>query len=112
MQQGIILDAVRENQERRQLNAALARVEQLICDARKLLEVLQQKIIKWRESHGQRRSITADEFIRRNGEIATPIPEAYSGSFDRIGESSPLPKMIHIAAELKQRTEKIRRHHR
>lgn len=112
MQQGIMLDAVRENQERRQLNAALARMEQLILDARKLLEALQQKLIKWRESHGQRKSITADELIRRNGGIATPIPAACPGSLDGAGESRPLQKMIHIVAELEQRTEKIRRHRR
>ena len=112
MRQGVILDPVRENQERRQINAALAQIEKLIQDAKRILEALKQRLEKWRESHGQRRSVTADDLIRRNGGIAAPIPAACPGSLDGTGKSRSVKQMIQIAAELEQRTEKIYKKHR
>ena len=110
MQQGIIYDVIKENQERRQLNAALARIEQLIRDARKLLDELKQKFNKWRESHGQRRSVTAHELIERNGGIAARIPGANRGNAVGIGADSPHQRIKEITAQLELRTQQVRSH--
>lgn len=110
MQQGIIYDVIKENQERRRINTALARMEQLIRDARKLLDELKQKFIKWRESHGQRRSVTAHELIERNGGIAARIPGANRGTAVGIGADSPYQRIKEITAQLEQRTQQVRSH--
>ena len=83
MKHGVIYDVIKENLERRQLNAALARMEQLICDARKLLDEIREKFIKWRETHEQRRSVTAEDLIRRNGGLTSAIPGIDPGNVIR-----------------------------
>lgn len=110
MQQGIIYDVIKENQERRRINAALARMEQLIRDARKLLDEIRQKFIKWRESHGQRRSVTAHELIERNGGIAARVSGANRGNATGIGADSPYQRIKEITAQLEQRTRQARSH--
>jgi ABC-type transporter Mla subunit MlaD len=105
-----VFDVIKENQERRQLNAALAKIEQLIRDARKLLDELRQKFIKWRESHGQRRSVTAHELIERNGGIAARVPGANGGNAVGVGADNPYQRIKNITAQLEQRTQQVRSH--
>ena len=109
---GIVFDVIKENQERRQLNAALARIEQLIRDARKLLDELREKFIKWRESYGQKRSVTAYELVERNGGIAERVPGASPGNAAGIGASRTIEEILKAAAELNRQTEHIRKRHR
>ena len=110
LERGIVFDVIKENQERRRINAALARIEQLIRDARKLLDELRQKFIKWRESHGQKRSVTAEDLIRRNGGIAARVPGANGGNATGIGTDSPYQRIKEITAQLEQRTQQVRNH--
>lgn len=110
LERGIEFDVIRENQQRRQLNATLARIEQFIRDARKLLWQLTQKFIEWREEHGKRRSHTADELIRRNGGVASAVSETSPGFAGGTGASREIQEMIKAVAELNQKTEKVRQH--
>ena len=110
LERGIVFDVIKENQERRRINAALAKMEQLIRDARKLLDELREKFIKWRESHGQRRSVTAHELIRRNGGIIGAVPGANPGNATGIGADSPYQRIKEITAQLEQRTQEVRSH--
>ena len=110
LERDIVFDVIKENQERRQLNAALAKIEQLIRDARKLLDELRQKFIKWRESHGQRRSVTAHELIERNGGIAARVPGANGGNAVGVGADNPYERIKRITAQLEQRTQQVRSH--
>ena len=113
LERGIVFDVIKENQERRSINAALAKMEQLIRDAKKLLDELREKFIKWRESHGQKRSITAHELIRRNGEIATRVPGADPGYAAGAGAGRTIEEIIKAAEKLNTKTEHIRkRQHR
>ncbi|MBQ3022125.1 MAG: MobA/MobL family protein [Clostridia bacterium] len=108
LERGIVFDVIKENQERRRINAALARMEQLIRDARKLLDELREKFIKWRESHGQKRSVTAHDLIRRNGGIAGAVPGANPRNAAGAGADSPYQRIKEITAQLEQRTQQIR----
>ena len=110
LERGIVFDVIKENQERRRINAALARIEQLIRDTRKLLKELREIFIKWRESHGQKRSVTAHELIERNGGIAARVPGANGGNAARIGADSPYQRIKEITAQLEQRTQQVRNH--
>ena len=113
LERGIVFDVIKENQERRSINAALARMEQFIRDARKLLDELKQKFIKWRESHGQKRSVTAEDLIRRNGGIATRVPGANGGNAAGAGAGRTIEEIIKVAEKLNTKTEHIRkRQHR
>ena len=112
LERGIVFDVIKENQERRKINAALARIEQLIRDARKLLDELREKFIKWRESHGQKRSITAHELIRRNGEIATRVPGADPGYVAGTGAGRTIEEIIKAAEKLNTKTEHIQKRQR
>ena len=112
LERGIVFDVIKENQERRSINAALARMEQLIRDAKKLLDELREKFIKWRESHGQKRSITAHELIRRNGEIATRVPGANPGYAAGAGAGRTIEEIIKAAEKLNAKTEHIRKRQR
>ena len=110
LERGIVFDVIKENQERRQLNAALARIEQLIRDARKMLDEIREKFIKWRETHDQRRSLTAEELIRRHGGYSTPVPRTDPGYAIGTGEDSPYQRIKNITAQLENRTEQVRKH--
>ena len=112
LERGIVFDVIKENQERRSINAVLAKMEQLIRDARKLLDELREKFIKWRESHGQKRSITAHELIRRNGEIATRVPGANPGYAAGAGAGRTIEEIIKAAEKLNTKTEHIRKRQR
>ena len=111
MKHGVTYDVIKENLERRQLNAALARMEQRICDARKLLDEIREKFIKWRKTHEQRRSVTAEDLIRRNGGLTSAIPGTNPGNVIRAGEEdSPYQRIKNITAQLESRTEQVRKH--
>ncbi|MBR4030294.1 MAG: MobA/MobL family protein [Clostridia bacterium] len=112
LERGIVFDVIKENQERRRINAALARIEQLIRDARKLLDELREKFIKWRESHGQKRSITAHELIRRNGGIAGAVPGADPRNAAGAGAGRTIEEIIKAAEKLNTKTEHIRKRQR
>ena len=112
LERGIVFDVIKENQKRRSINAVLAKMEQLIRDARKLLDELREKFIKWRESHGQKRSITAHELIRRNGEIATRVPGANPGYAAGAGAGRTIEEIIKAAEKLNTQAEHIRKRQR
>ena len=112
LERGIVFDVIKENHERRRINAALARIEQLIRDARKLLDELRQKFIKWREAHEQRRSVTAHDLIRRNGEIAARVPGANPRYAAGAGASRAIEEIIKAAEKLNAQTEHIRKRQR
>ena len=111
LERGIVFDVIKENQERRQLNAALARIEQLIRDARKMLHEIREKFIKWREAHDQRRSPTAEDLIRRNGRPSSAIPGIDPGNVIRAGEEdSPYQRIKNITEQLEKQTQQVRKH--
>ena len=111
LERGIVFDVIKENQERRQLNAALARIEQLIRDARKMLHEIREKFIKWREEHDQRRSVTAEDLIRRNGRPSSAIPGIDPGNVIRAGEEdSPYQRIKNITEQLEKQTQQVRKH--
>ena len=112
LERGIVFDVIKENQKRRSINAVLDKMEQLIRDARKLLDELREKFIKWRESHGQKRSITAHELIRRNGEIATRVPGANPGYAAGAGAGRTIEEIIKAAEKLNTQAEHIRKRQR
>ena len=110
LERGVVFDVIKENQQRRELNAVFVRIEKLIDNAKKLLDELREKFIKWRESHGQRRSVTAHELIERNGGIAARIPGTNRGNAVGIGADSPHQRIKEITAQLEQRTQQVRNH--
>ena len=112
LERGIVFDVIKENQQRRELNAVFVRIEKLIDNAKKLLDELREKFIKWRESHGQKRSITAHELIRRNGEIATRVPGANPGYAAGAGAGRTIEEIIKAAEKLNTKTEHIRKRQR
>ena len=105
---GLEVFVVKENQERRQLNAALARIEKVIQDAKVLLENLRERLKKWR-LYEERRSKTAATLAGRNGEDSGRLPGITSRNDEGTGENRSIPQIIKKAAELEQRTAKIRR---
>lgn len=109
LQKGIVFDVVKENRERRQINAALARMEKLIRNFQKLLTVLKEKLKQWRENHGERRSVTAVDLIERNGRVAAPVPGIIRRNADGAGEIQSIQKLINNATELSKQTEHIRK---
>ncbi len=110
LERGIVFDSVKENMERRQINAALARIEKLIQDAKRLLEELRERLKRWRQLNEERRSTTTITFAGRYGEDSgrVHIPDARND--DGTGERRSIPQIIKNAAELEQRTQKIHRH--
>ena len=111
LERGIVFDVITENQERRQLNAAFARIEQLIRDARKMLDEIREKFIKWREAHDQRRSPTAEELIRRYGGLASALPGTDPTNVIRAGEeNNPIQRIKRITEQLEKQTQQIRNH--
>ena len=112
LERGVVFDVIKENQQRRELNAVFVRIEKLIDNAKKLLDELREKFIKWRESHGQKRSITAHELIRRNGEIATRVPGADPGYVAGTGAGRTIEEIIKAAEKLNTKTEHIRKRQR
>lgn len=111
LERGVVFDVIKENQERRQLNVALARIEQLIRDARKMLDEIREKFIKWRETHDQRRSLTAEDLIRRNGGLTSAIPGTNPGNAIGAGEEdNPYERIKRITAQLEKQTQQVRKH--
>ena len=111
LERGIVFDVIKENQERRQLNAALARIEQLIHDARKKLDEIREKFNRWREEHDQRRSVTAEDLIRRNGGLTSAIPGTNPGNAIGAGEEdNPYERIKRITAQLEKQTQQVRKH--
>lgn len=110
LERGIVFDSVKENMERRQINAILARIEKLIQDAKRLLEELRERLKRWRQLNEERRSTAAITAAGRIGADIGRIPISGPGVNDGTGENRSIPKIIKTAAELEQRTQKIRRH--
>ena len=108
LERGVVFDVIKENQQRRELNAVFVRIEKLIDNAKKLLDELREKFIKWRESHGQKRSVTAHDLIRRNGGIAGAVPGANPRNAAGAGADSPYQRIKEITAQLEQRTQQVR----
>lgn len=113
LERGIVLDVVKENMERRQLNQTITRLEQLIRDARKLLDELRTKLLKWREAHDQKRSLRANPPAAGNGADIIRISAAFTRNIDGAGENRSVQRIKENADTLNQRTEKVRkRRHR
>lgn len=112
-QRGLDVFVINENQERRQINAALTRIEKVILDAKVLLDQLRERLKKWRQN-AERRSNTAVTLAGRNGADLGRLPGTIAGNDGRDGENRSIPQIIKKATELELRTEKIRRrrHHR
>lgn len=113
LERGIVFDVIKENQERRQLNQTIARLEQLIRNARKLLDELRIKLLKWREVHDQKRSLRANSPASGNGAAIIGLPTAFTRNHNGAGESRSVQRIKENADTLNQRTEKVRkRRHR
>lgn len=110
LERGIEFDVIKENRERREINAALCRIEKLIASAKAQLSKLREKLENWRE-YEKRRSFRATSLAGRNGAAIGGLPTAAARGNDGAGEK-PDPEIIKSAAELEQRTQKIRRHRR
>jgi hypothetical protein len=110
LERGEVFDSVKENQERRQINAALARIEKLIQDAKRLLEELRERLKRWRQLNEERRSTAAITLAGRYGEDSGRIHIPNARNDDGTGENRSIPQIIKNAAELEQRTLKIRKH--
>lgn len=110
IERGIVFDSVRENQERRQINNTLTRIEKMIHEAKKLLYELRERLNKWRQLHEERRNITTDSFVGRTGENIEGIPILNTRNDDRDREKRSISQIIKNAAELSQRTEKVQKH--
>lgn len=109
-ERGIVFDVIKENEERRQLNTIIERLEKLIQDAKKQLEALREKLKRWRQMNEERRNASATSLIGRDGEDTGRVREIDTGTDGRSGESRSIPQIIKIKTELAQRTEKVRRH--
>lgn len=109
LERGIVLDVVKENMERRRLNQTIARLEQLIRDARKLLDELRTKLLKWREAHDQKRSLRANSSAAGNGAAIIRLPTAFTKNHNGAGESRTIQQIKENADTLNQRTEKVRK---
>lgn len=113
LEHGVVFDVIKENQQRRQINATLARLENLICDARKLLEQFKERLRKWKKNE-ERRSVAADFIAGRYGRNLTGIPSPAARNNDGAGENRSIQHFIKNAEKLAQQAEKIqsRRHRR
>ena len=109
LERGIVFDVIKENQERRQINAVLAHMEKVIQDARRLLAELGERLKKWRQ-YEERRSKTAATLAGRYGAASGGVPELATGNDGRAGENGAIPQMIKRAAQMEQRIQKISRH--
>ena len=109
---GIEFDCIKENQERRQINEALARIEKLIQEAKRLLEELKEGFRKWRKLHEERRSQESATLTGRHGGDIGRIPIPHAGDDDRNGGRRAIQDIIKNMASLEQRTETIRKHRR
>lgn len=109
LERGIVFDVIKENRERRMINAAIERIEKLIQEARRLLEVLKQKFEKWRQ-HEKDRSRTAVAAAGRDGTDIGRIHISDARNDDGAGEVRSITEIIKNATELTQRTEKVRKH--
>lgn len=108
LERGIEFDVIKENRQRREINAALCRIEKLIASAKaQLLKLIEN----WRE-YEKRRSLRATFLVGRNGAAIGGLPTAAARGNDGAGENRAVSEIIKTAAELEQRTQKIRRHRR
>ena len=112
MARGIEFDCIKENQERRQINEALALIEKLIQEAKLLLEELKERLRKWRKLHEERRSQESATLTGRHGGGIGRIPIPHAGDDDRNGGRRAIQDIIKNMASLEQRTETIRKHRR
>ena len=111
LERGVVFDVIKENRERRMINAAIERIEKLIQEARRLLEVLKLKFEKWRQ-HEKDRSRAAVTSAGRDGTAIGRIHNADARNDDGAGEIRSITEIIKNATDLTQRTEKVRKHHR
>lgn len=109
-ERGLEVYVIKENQERRQINAALARIEKMIQDARKLLESLRERLKKWRQMNEERRSIATASLVGRTGRDIGGIPSSDTRNDDGNREIKSIQELLTNMAALGQRTEKVRRH--
>ena len=112
LERGVVFDSVKENQERRQINAALARIERLIQEAKPLLEELRERLKRWRQLNEERRSTATITLAGGYGEDSGRIHIPDARNDDGTGENRSIPQIIKIATDLTQRTENVRRHRR
>lgn len=110
LERGVVFNSVKENQERRQINAALARIEKLILNAKWQLDQFRERLKKWRQLHEERRSTAAITVVGGYGEDSGRghIPDARND--DGTGENRSITQIIKAAAELEQWAQKNYKH--
>lgn len=112
LQKGVIFDVVKENEERKQLNMMLSRLEQFIRQARWLLDELHKKLDEWRRKQdGQTRSRAP----AGNGILGAGISATTARGVGRTSPNGAIERIAKDAAELKTKSEHIhkrRRRHR
>lgn len=109
LQKGVVFDVVKENAERKQLNVMLAQLERFILKAKSLLKDMQKKLDEWRRKQdGQTRSRNT----AGDGSIAVGISKTAARGSGRAQQSGNSERIDKEAAELKKRTERIRKRHR
>ena len=109
MKRGVVFDVVKENQERRRLNEQLAKLEQFIAEARKILQELKNRLEKWRKQNDEKRSKRTIEFGRGNGSSGTGLSETFTGNHDRIGRTDSFQRLKEESEKLEKRSKKIHR---
>lgn len=110
LERGVVFDSVKENQERRQINAALARIEKKIQEAKKLLDELRERLKKWRQLNEERRRTGAITLTGGHGENTGRIHIPDARNDEGTGENRGIPKIIRNAAKIERQADRIRRH--
>lgn len=90
---GIEMDVIKENQERRRLNERLAKLEQFITEARKILQELKCRLEKWRRQNDKKRSNRTVEFGRGDGVVAEGLSGTLAGNHDRAGSNDNIQRL-------------------
>lgn len=109
LERGVVFDVVKENQERRQINLALDRMDQIIRDAKIMLAAIREKFNQWRERHEQRRSVTAVELIERYGRIAASISGISRRDVEGTNDKKSIDQWITSLTELSKKADHIQK---
>ena len=110
LERGIVFDVIKENMERRKINEAFARLERLVLEAKKHLELLKNKLQNWREEFEKNRCNRAAELIGKYGRSAGTISGTDRRDVGSTGTSPEIQQIIEKASGLAKKTEHIRKH--
>lgn len=112
LKRGIEFDVIKENQERRRLNEQLAKLEQFMKEARKILQELKNRLEKWRKQNDEKRSNRTDRHITRDGRIGAGVSGTSGRDGEGDGKDESVRRLKEEVDELKRRTAKIHRRRR